>query len=315
MKSNTWPLAARLLVAFVLCFTCLAAGAQTVVGNGTGVRRGADERLATDDAAAAEREVLSDTLRTAIYFHQGYSLLDTALRDNGQSLRRFVSRCRAVLDDPDRGIRAVRIVAGASPEGTPLFNQRLSERRAATLRGYLVGRLPELDSLITIDARGEDYLGLTLLVEADRNVPYRDEVLSILRERQEPVAPGSRDARKSRLIGLRGGEPWRYMYRNLFPTLRSAGNSTVCEIEVLRRPVVTPDTVPDTVPEPPEPEAVDTAAVAVAPRERRDLFVSVSTNGLYDLALVPNIGVEVSLGRRWSVAGHWMYAWWKTDEA
>jgi hypothetical protein len=34
---------------------------------------------------------------------------------------------------------------------------------------------------------------------------------------------------------------------------------------------------------------------------------------LYDVAAVPNIGVELNLGRRWSVGGNWMYAWWKCD--
>lgn len=32
---------------------------------------------------------------------------------------------------------------------------------------------------------------------------------------------------------------------------------------------------------------------------------------LYDALLVPNIGVEFYVGKNWSVAGNWMYAWWK----
>lgn len=38
--------------------------------------------------------------------------------------------------------------------------------------------------------------------------------------------------------------------------------------------------------------------------------VAVKTNLLYDLGLLPNIGVEVPLGRGWSVGAEWMYAWW-----
>ena len=34
---------------------------------------------------------------------------------------------------------------------------------------------------------------------------------------------------------------------------------------------------------------------------------------LYDLLLIPNIGVEVYLGRNWSASANWMYAWWKSD--
>lgn len=39
----------------------------------------------------------------------------------------------------------------------------------------------------------------------------------------------------------------------------------------------------------------------------------VKTNMLYDALLVPNIGVEFYVGKNWSLAGNWMYAWWKSD--
>lgn len=42
---------------------------------------------------------------------------------------------------------------------------------------------------------------------------------------------------------------------------------------------------------------------------------AVKTNLLYDLALIPNVGVEVSLGKGWSIGGGWNYAWWKNDPA
>lgn len=41
--------------------------------------------------------------------------------------------------------------------------------------------------------------------------------------------------------------------------------------------------------------------------------MAVKTNMLYDLAIVPNIGVEFYLGKNYSVAGNWMYSWWKSD--
>lgn len=46
---------------------------------------------------------------------------------------------------------------------------------------------------------------------------------------------------------------------------------------------------------------------------RRNFKMGVKTNMLYDAALIPNIGVDISLGKRWSIAGNWMYAWWKND--
>lgn len=49
---------------------------------------------------------------------------------------------------------------------------------------------------------------------------------------------------------------------------------------------------------------VATAAAPVRP------VVAVKTNLLYDAGLIPNVGVEVPLGRGWSIGAEWMYAWW-----
>lgn len=40
---------------------------------------------------------------------------------------------------------------------------------------------------------------------------------------------------------------------------------------------------------------------------------SVKHNLLYDVALIPNIGVETYIGKQWSLAGNWMYAWWSSN--
>jgi hypothetical protein len=41
--------------------------------------------------------------------------------------------------------------------------------------------------------------------------------------------------------------------------------------------------------------------------------MNIKTNMLYDLAAVPNIGVEFYLGKNFSIAGNWHYSWWKSD--
>lgn len=42
-------------------------------------------------------------------------------------------------------------------------------------------------------------------------------------------------------------------------------------------------------------------------------YIALKTNTLYDTLLVPNIGMEFYVWRSWSLAGNWMYAWWKSD--
>ena len=46
---------------------------------------------------------------------------------------------------------------------------------------------------------------------------------------------------------------------------------------------------------------------------RRPLYVSLKTNALYDLLLIPSVGAEVWLGRMMSVNANWSYAWWSKN--
>ena len=65
-------------------------------------------------------------------------------------------------------------------------------------------------------------------------------------------------------------------------------------------------------PEPqPEPEPLP---VVEEPKEKKPWYMAIKTNMLYDVALVPNVGVEVYLGKNISVVGNWMYSWWKSDK-
>lgn len=44
------------------------------------------------------------------------------------------------------------------------------------------------------------------------------------------------------------------------------------------------------------------------------VYLNVRTNTLYDLALVPNFGVDVYLGGNFSVGANWHYAWWNINK-
>ena len=49
------------------------------------------------------------------------------------------------------------------------------------------------------------------------------------------------------------------------------------------------------------------------PAAKCSRYYALKTNMLYNALAIPNIGVEVSLGRRWSLAADWMYAWWSNN--
>ncbi len=46
---------------------------------------------------------------------------------------------------------------------------------------------------------------------------------------------------------------------------------------------------------------------------KKPLYMALKTNMLMDAVAIPNIGLEVYIGKNWSLAANWHYAWWKTD--
>ncbi len=199
---------------------------------------------------------------------------------------------------------------GASPEGSVKFNRWLSENRARVLYDYLsrCGSLP--DSLKTNEFLGRDWHGLIDKVEADTCTPYRDETLTLLRiiawESDNGVEP--KTDHLTRIKRLKGGVPYKYMYDRMFPELRTS------RLNVYYEKVVNPfmpslDLTPSLLP-----ETLD-ARISPMPyyRRCRPFYMDLRTNLLYDILVVPNIGVQFYLGKEWSVVADWMYGWWKSD--
>lgn len=269
--------------------------------------------------SVAQEPLSRDTAAVKVYFRQGQATLDSMFRDNGSRLDSFARLLASFREDTASCIRSVRVVSGASPEGSSKINKSLSERRAAAIRSYLEKRVSAGSYTFDVKSPGVDWEGLARLVEAS-DMPYREEVLNILYTTPEWIFKGGKivDGRQRQLGMLRGGIPWRYMEKHFFPELRFSGVLVVLETEQVEIPtpeVVAPhDTVivehRDTV----EVVRHDTVVVPgpVVP-SCKPFYMALKTNLLYDVALVPNIGAEFYLGRGWSVGGNWMYAWWKSD--
>ena len=251
-----------------------------------------------------------------IYFHQGKINIDTCLHENGQRLKRLPWRILAERSDSSLFISKVLVVGGASPEGSIKLNRWLSEQRAERLFDYVCRYYPMADTLKTSVFLGRDWNGLYRLVQNDANVPYREETLEILNGIVSAVAGGEDGEREMhRLRQLRGGVPYNYMYRNLFPELRSS--VLYVWYDRHRKPLAS-DTLQACRPGIPVGHVCDTLRLkeldfSEQRRERSYLPVGIKSNMLYDALLVPNIGVEFYCGQHWSVGCNWMYAWWKSD--
>ena len=280
----------------------------------------------------------SDTVGVTVYFRQGHSTLEPSFRDNGRRLDTFFQQVAELRRDTMRRVHSVRIMAFSSPEGSSDCNSRLSERRAFRLADLLHRSTDLPDSLFEIVARGVNWEGLTDLVDTS-DMPYRDEVLNILRNTPEWVVRNGVvvDGRKRRLGMLHGGRAWQYMYEHFFPKLRGSDVRVVYRITPLPEPVVQQTPAPDssivaTGPDEATPTEGGTDTVGDAVRDtvildsaypvgsgvagstsRTPFYMALKTNLLYDAALVPNIGAEFYAGRGWSVGINWMYAWWNSN--
>lgn len=265
-----------------------------------------------------------DTLCYRFYFPVGSSSLEFSYRNNGLRLDSLLSDIHSRREQSI--LRRVVLRSGSSPEGNSVLNQRLSDERLASLRLVIQECLSIPDSVFVSSSLGEDWDGLSSLVEKS-DIPYREEALHILRNTPVWVTRGGAvvDSRKRQLMNLRGGRVWRYMHEHFFPELRSS-YMVECEFE----PVATgKEEIPAISQEEVEPQDTvilrDTVERAIMIRDTvevpvpianipKPFYMGLKTNLLYDVLLVPNIGVEFYLGKGWSVSGNWMYAWWKNDK-
>ena len=158
-----------------------------------------------------------------IYFRQNSVVIDEKYMDNKATLQLFASEVKSHLQDSTTKFRRIRIVGSASPEGGQLINDRISKARAKAITEW-ISREISVNIECDVVSTHIDWNGLTELVEATAEVPYRDEVLQILRTTPEFVNRGGKtyNERYNQLVALRGGVPYNYLESVFFPQLRYA---------------------------------------------------------------------------------------------
>ena len=136
---------------------------------------------------------------------------------------RELAKIRVMIDDlkldPSIKVNRLDIIGYASPEGTLATNKRLSEGRAMALRDYLASRYDFPRNQYHIIFGGENWDGLVDALET-LDMDYKNEVLEIIQD--IPIEKG----RETKLMQLRGGVPYRYLLKNVFPSLRVA----ICKV-------------------------------------------------------------------------------------
>ena len=255
-----------------------------------------------------------------IHFRWDMSEYDDAYLEN----REAVASLAQILSEAgtDR-IESMHVVAYASPEGALAHNLELSRARAAALAPLVKEYIPAYSSLITVEAGGEAWDPLRRRIVQDTKISEasRNKILRILDD--DSVGP---DTKKWRLANNLGQDPavgdlYRYLLdehyrylRCLFITIRYKEHAEQTQPTDSTESTDSTDSTEFTettpvTPGPVVPEVVEGEESAVDSTIVRPIL-AVSTNLLYDLAITPNVAVEVPLGHHWSVLADYTFPWW-----
>lgn len=278
--------------------------------------------LSISSLYAVER---NDTLQ--IYFRQGHSEIDSTLHGNSATL----SRLDSILKPEGMRLRNIRIVGSASPEGGVNLNNHLSDHRAERILN-IIERNQEIIEGNQINTNrgnafenrdiefsfvGRDWATLLKYAKNDPNIPYHIETISLLekinKELSEEDGERETDRFLIRLKELRNGEPYAYLYSNIFPSLRASrvylkyyilppfdGNITCPNLSIGNL-------------HPSDDIVFSHFDYSSLPREKRKFYMALKTNMLYDALALPSLSAEFYLGKNFSAVANWTYGWWDTD--
>ena len=254
-----------------------------------------------------------------LYFRFDKALVDSGYMDNGRTLRRLDELFSDSI--PTARIDSIYILSFASPEGVPSYNNRLAMRRSHAVRNYLIWKYPHLDKCRILPCpQGENWQELRRMIAEDANLPKQKEVLQII-----DCTPET-EKRKAQLKKLDNGIPYHYIRQKILRYLR---NASICTVKLYA------DTLP-ALPEPvcvkpeyqrqepyahnlPNPLTEETRRTMEQVRQQEQLaknkrpLFALKTNLLFDVAMMPNIEIEVPIGKRWSINGEYMFPWWLFD--
>lgn len=250
---------------------------------------------------------LSEKTLIAIHYRWDKYYIDTLYLSNAENLYLLDS---ILSSSNSKYIDTLTIVASASPEGQPLYNKRLSERRAQTIRRYILNKYKTIlpDRVVT-EARGENWSGLRNFVINDINLPSRDEVLAII---DSPL--GSED-KQSKIMELNDGVTYyRYILPNYYRYLRNGASVLIAYSPYMPPPplfALAPEAVPlPKIKVKPMPPPV----IEQNPKPIVSYPVAFKSNLLLDAIGALNIAVEVPIRNNFSVVGDFAYSYWRTPK-
>lgn len=238
------------------------------------------------------------------YYDLDKAVVRYDLRTNREVMDSVVIMLRQMMADTTMHNLRMEVSSSSSLEASDAYNARLSASRTGAFLTELRARIDVPYDVLYVKESTFDWQLLADLTRISA-CPMKEQALNIINHTPYVVDPKSNDNRKKiELQKLGGGAVYSYMQKYIFPDMRNTVVTIKADrAEVKPVPMLAPEQV---VKEVEEPLVVD---------NKRHYIVAVKTNGLYDLAMTPNIGVEFYCGKHFSVGVNWAYAWWNRDKS
>ena len=149
----------------------------------------------------------------AVGFEQGSTTINLFYMDNKNILQKIKEAIELIKAESNIELTQIKIEGGASPEGSFELNQQLGKGRADAVISIISEWVDS--ALIKVDNIGENWDKLYQMVEKS-DMMYKSEVLSVIDNYS------INNGRELKLMNLRGGVPYNYMYKTFFSKLRMA---------------------------------------------------------------------------------------------
>lgn len=258
-----------------------------------------------------ETEVRNDKIE--IYFKWNrYELLGN-YRQNAKNLEKIDS----IIISQKENIDSIIVISQSSPEGIVERNTFLARKRGESIETYLTRRYPDMMGKTVFRYESNIWKNLDSLISRDANIGEKDKsrLKKIL---GSGVNYGTMNWR------LSGLPVYNYLLKNVYPDIRKAEiNFRFKERAEKGLDSITPmpaDTIlteaSDTVRKVCEIPELPAAIQDETPEfvsERKTLF-ALKTNVLADLASIVNLEVEIPAGNHFSIAGEYVFPWWKAGK-
>lgn len=247
----------------------------------------------------------SAVVSTYLVYPIGDSVIDPDFGDNASELAVLQRFLDYALRDTLVCVRQVRITGHCSPDGSEAINQRLSDRRATRLLRYLEADYHISENYpVEVKSLGADWTKFRKLIAAS---PYKwkNDALLII-DSSDPT-----ERKKVMLSYLGGGDAHRRMYEEFYPRLRRVEIRIDYDVECMKDKLR-------------KPQKPDFGKLSLPRLQLKTLYrparrpalrplLALKTNLLFDVAMMPNVELEVPIGNRWSVNAEWMFPWWLID--